>query len=114
MTWVPAAEAVRSGPRSVMYGAPSRAGVFTQRLRYHSARPSRSWMPCTMPLPLNQWVGVTPGLGLWPLRSRRPLSSGGRVPSTVSSVAVTSSTTGVKWPVRYGGFLGVLMTYLFR
>lgn len=95
MTWVPAVLAVRSGPRSVMYGAPSRAGVCTQRLRYHSARPSRSRMPWTMPLPLNQWVGVTPGLGLWPLRIRRPVSSGGRVPSTVRPVAVISSATGV-------------------
>ncbi len=48
-----------------------------------------------MPLPLNQWVGVIPGLGLWLLRMRRPVSSGGRVPSTRSPVAVISSATGV-------------------
>ena len=27
----------------------------TQRLRYHSALPSRSRTPCTMPAPRNQW-----------------------------------------------------------
>ena len=27
----------------------------TQRLRYHSARPSRSRTPCTIPSPVNQW-----------------------------------------------------------
>ena len=27
----------------------------TQRLRYHSARPSRSRIPCTIPSPVNQW-----------------------------------------------------------
>ena len=27
----------------------------TQRLRYHSARPSRSLIPCTIPSPVNQW-----------------------------------------------------------
>uniref|UniRef100_A0AAU2K0V6 Uncharacterized protein n=1 Tax=Streptomyces sp. NBC_00049 TaxID=2903617 RepID=A0AAU2K0V6_9ACTN len=47
-----------------------------------------------MPLPLNQWVGVTPGLGLWLFRMNRPVNSGGREPSTVSSVAVISSTAG--------------------
>ncbi len=48
-----------------------------------------------MPLPLNQWVGVMPGLGLWLLRMRRPVSSGGMVPSTTRPVAVISSVTGV-------------------
>lgn len=49
-------------------GTPSRKGVRTHRLRYHSARPSFSRMPWIIPSPRNQWLGVMPGLGLWPLR----------------------------------------------
>ena len=43
-------------------------GVCTKRLRYHSARPSRSRTPCTMPSPKNGW-GLVPVNGLAPLRT---------------------------------------------
>ena len=39
----------------------------TQRLRYHSARPSRRRIPCTIPSPVNQWYvagsGAETGIG---------------------------------------------------
>ena len=55
-------------PSGRIIDSPASAFVRTQRLRYHSARPSRSRMPCTMPWPVNQCADGSPGSGLGPLR----------------------------------------------
>ena len=60
-------------------GAPSSARVRTQRLRYHSARPSRMRTPWNMPSPANQCI-VGPCFGLAPLRTYRPFSPVGQPP----------------------------------
>jgi hypothetical protein len=71
----------------------------TQRLRYHSARPSRSRTPCTMPGPRNQcWSGSSEPSGLGPLRRYRPFRQRGRPPVTGRSNAVISSVTGANGP----------------
>lgn len=48
------------------------ASDLIQRLRYHSARPSRMRTPCTIPSPVNQWwtagFGAASGNGLGPIR----------------------------------------------
>jgi hypothetical protein len=80
-------------------GSPNAAATVaerTDRLRYHSARPSRILMPWTMPSPVNQWYAAGSGepMGLGPLRRYRPSSTPGSVPVTGSSRAVTSSVTG--------------------
>ena len=51
-------------------GTRTRSSNPTYRLRYHSALPSSSRMPCTMPSPMNQWCDVWSGgvIGFGPLR----------------------------------------------
>ena len=95
-TWVFATPTERSIPCGPNIGWPASAFVRTQRLRYHSARPSRSRIPCTMPWPVNQCADGSPGSGLGPLRRYRPVSSGGSTPSTGRSTASISSGTGAR------------------
>ena len=83
-------------PVGPIIDSPARAFVRTQRLRYHSARPSRSRIPCTIPWPVNQCRDGSPGSGFGPLRRYRPTSSGGRTPSTGRSTASISSGTGAR------------------
>ncbi len=88
-------------PITLVFG-PKSSSPRTQRLRYHSAFPSRRRRPWTMPVPVNQWyvAGSTGRWGLGPLRSRRPSRPSGIVPVTSRSKAVTSSVTGPKLPAR--------------
>ena len=73
------------------------------RLRYHSARPSRSRTPWAMPSPVNHWYdsGRSTGrCGLGPFHGAT-VEALGITPVTSRSKAVTSSVTGAKLPERY-------------
>ena len=55
----------------------------TKRLRYHFADPPSRRMPCTIPVPVNQWyVAGSGSTGLGPLRRYRPRSASGMWPVT--------------------------------
>jgi hypothetical protein len=74
MTFVFGAKSLNSvlyGPgRAVSPSASATSAERTQRLRYHSARPSRSRTPWTMPSPTNQWCVSGSGcIGFGPMRT---------------------------------------------
>ena len=58
ITWVLGAASMFSCTGPSAHCSPSAAATAferTQRFRYHSALPSRSRTPCTIPAPMNQW-----------------------------------------------------------